>query len=233
LLDGSSGLAWTRGNVIVEETLHFVRSTLDAPAVGLVWLDKGGDYRDAGDLGLSDAIEKDYFAAGVQRLDPLHPGVLASKSGQVHCLSAIKRSGPAQAEAQDYATFLARYGYKDEVDLVFSDGGVPFAHLMAFSDHSFTDRLQALHDLHRFLQHTISCHPDVRERARAIALRDRFGLTCRETEVVDLICSGASNAEIARECGIGLATVKTHVVRALDKVGVDSRCALVAFVKHL
>lgn len=233
MLDQSSSLAWARGNVIVEETLHFVRSTLDASAVRLAWLYEGGDYRDAGDIGLPVSIEKDYFAAGVQHLDPLYPKVLVSKSEQIHCLSAIARTGPAQAAAHDYATFLARYGYEDEVDLVFSDGGTPFANLIAFSDHSFTDRQQALQHLHRFLQHTISCHPYVREQARAVALRDRFGLTRREVEVVDLICSGASNAEIASDRGIGLATVKTHVVRVLDKVGVDSRCALVAFIKHL
>ena len=233
MLDHSSSLASTRGGVIIEETLHYVRSTLDAPAVSLAWLDDGGEYRDAGDIGMPASIEKDYFAAGVHHLDPLFPKKLVSRSEQIHCLSTITRAEPAQAKANGYATFLARYGYEDEVDLVFSDGGTPFANLIIFSTHNFSGRLQALQHLHRFLQHTISCHPHVREQARLALLRNRFGLTRREVEVVDLICSGASNAEIASDRGIGMATVKTHVVRVLDKLGVNSRCALVAFIKNL
>lgn len=233
MLDHTSSLTSTRGSATVNETLHFVRSTLDASAVNLSWLNDGGDYRDAGAIGMHDSIEKDYFAAGVHRLDPFFPKKLVSTSERIHCLSTITRTEPVQAEANGYAKFLARYGYEDEVDLVFSDGGTPFANLIIFSDHHFSDRLQALQHLHRFLQHTISCHPYVREQARLALLRNRFGLTHREVEVVDLICSGGSNAEIASDLRIGMATVKTHVVRVLDKIGVNSRCAVVAFVKNL
>ena len=48
-------------------------------------------------------------------------------------------------------------------------------------------------------------------------------LTERETEVLRLLAQGQANKEIARSLGIGEATVKSHVGRILDKLGVQSR----------
>lgn len=52
---------------------------------------------------------------------------------------------------------------------------------------------------------------------------EAWNLTPREFEVVELLGRGLSNAEIARQLCIELATVKNHVHHILDKVGVDRR----------
>jgi ATP/maltotriose-dependent transcriptional regulator MalT len=52
-------------------------------------------------------------------------------------------------------------------------------------------------------------------------------LTPRETEVLALVARGLANAEIGRELFISEATVKTHLVRAFGKLGVDDRTAAV------
>jgi len=52
-------------------------------------------------------------------------------------------------------------------------------------------------------------------------------LTDRELSVLKLIATGAPNAEIADRLGVGEATVKTHVNRAMSKLGVSSRAQAV------
>jgi DNA-binding NarL/FixJ family response regulator len=54
-------------------------------------------------------------------------------------------------------------------------------------------------------------------------------LTARELEVLTLIGRGASNEEIATELVIGEGTVKTHVGRIFDKMGLRDRAAAIVF----
>lgn len=48
-------------------------------------------------------------------------------------------------------------------------------------------------------------------------------LTAREVEVLAAVARGLSNADIGRALFIGEATVKTHLLRAFQKLGVDDR----------
>jgi DNA-binding NarL/FixJ family response regulator len=52
-------------------------------------------------------------------------------------------------------------------------------------------------------------------------------LTAREREVVRLVASGLSNEDIARELVISPLTAKTHITRAIAKLGVRDRVQLV------
>jgi DNA-binding NarL/FixJ family response regulator len=52
-------------------------------------------------------------------------------------------------------------------------------------------------------------------------------LTAREREVVGLVATGLSNEDIARELVISPLTAKTHITRAITKLGVRDRVQLV------
>ena len=51
----------------------------------------------------------------------------------------------------------------------------------------------------------------------------RIDLTSRETDVLQLLAQGQCNKSIARELGIGVGTVKTHVKGLFDKLGATAR----------
>ena len=54
-------------------------------------------------------------------------------------------------------------------------------------------------------------------------------LTPREMEILEMICRGASNKDIARELGISYQTVKNHVTAILHKLGVKDRTQAVLY----
>lgn len=54
-------------------------------------------------------------------------------------------------------------------------------------------------------------------------------LTPREMEILEMICNGASNKDIARNLGISYQTVKNHVTAVLHKLGVKDRTQAVLY----
>lgn len=68
----------------------------------------------------------------------------------------------------------------------------------------------------------------VRVPAAASALQGT-DLSERETEVVQRIAQGYSNKEIATQLTLSVKTVETYRARAMEKLGLDSRAALVRY----
>jgi DNA-binding NarL/FixJ family response regulator len=58
-------------------------------------------------------------------------------------------------------------------------------------------------------------------------------LSSREVEVLGLVAKGNTNADIGRELHISEATVKTHLLRAFNKLGVSDRTAAVTTAMSL
>jgi len=61
------------------------------------------------------------------------------------------------------------------------------------------------------------------QRMREPSTEAAASLTTRETEVLRLVAAGRSNKQIAVDLGIGESTVKTHLLRVFDKLGVTDR----------
>ena len=54
-------------------------------------------------------------------------------------------------------------------------------------------------------------------------------LSEREAEVVRLVAQGYSNKEVAAQLAISVRTIETYKARAMEKLGIDSRAALVRY----
>ncbi len=59
----------------------------------------------------------------------------------------------------------------------------------------------------------------------------KYGITEREREIILKVVQGKSNADIARDLVVSLATVKTHLHNIYAKIGVNSRYNLLARVR--
>jgi DNA-binding NarL/FixJ family response regulator len=58
-------------------------------------------------------------------------------------------------------------------------------------------------------------------------LKEEYGLTNREVEIVDYTQKGLKNSEIAGMLCISEGTVKNHLKSIFRKVGVDNRASLI------
>jgi non-specific serine/threonine protein kinase len=58
------------------------------------------------------------------------------------------------------------------------------------------------------------------------------GLTAREVEVLRLVATGLTNAQIAQELVLSEKTVATHLTHILNKTNSENRAAAVAFAIH-
>lgn len=74
---------------------------------------------------------------------------------------------------------------------------------------------------------TVHSTPARDDRARALV----DTLTEREREVAVLLASGASNADIARQAHMAVATVKANMSRIFTKLGVDNRVSAAMLIR--
>jgi DNA-binding NarL/FixJ family response regulator len=74
---------------------------------------------------------------------------------------------------------------------------------------------------------TVLAPPVVARLAHRMRAPAAPALTEREVEVIRCVARGLSNAQVGQELHIGEATVKTHLLRAFEKLGVDDRTAAV------
>lgn len=69
---------------------------------------------------------------------------------------------------------------------------------------------------------------DDRPTARPATNGATWGLTTRESEVMDLVASGLTNREIAKACFLAEKTVKNHLNNVFPKLGVRTRAEAVS-----
>ena len=68
-------------------------------------------------------------------------------------------------------------------------------------------------------------------RPASVSLR-QWNLSARQTEVLELLARGMTNAAIAETLGIAVGTVVFHIAAIFDKAGVNNRAALIASLIH-
>ncbi len=219
---------------IVDESVRFAVSSLDCPASIFCWIDPDSRIDDYSTTGVSQRLMDEYME-GRYVHDPLNVHQIFTGGNDILFLGRERHNHPEEHNRRHDA-FLHRYGVHDEVDFIFRDHGKPFALLAILNGpcgDCFSSRLVNWNAMRNYLEFNLKMHPRVRQARQDQMLAFRFGLTPREIQVVELLKNGASNMAIAQIMGIGLATVKTYVINILNKLGVENRAAIIAFLARI
>ncbi|RJF94759.1 LuxR family transcriptional regulator [Oleomonas cavernae] len=219
---------------MVREALQFSRSSLDASATVFFWIEDRKSISGVEMVGMPEDL-MDRYLGGMNIYDPLNIFELLNSEKRIAVLEQ-ERCRRSADDNRIYAEFLGSYGLVDEVDFLFWHDGAPFAFLGILKrpgDPPFSANVFDWEAMRGYLEFNLKMHSRMRRLRLMTALAKQYGLTPREIEVVGLLNNGASNLTIAQILGIGVATVKTYIINILNKLGVESRAAIVAFTMRL
>jgi DNA-binding CsgD family transcriptional regulator len=174
------------------------------------------------------ALREAYLKHEMTRTDPLHPACLAGQNIRFVSMFDSRLSASLDSR-RNYWSFLSTFGTRDAAEMIFRVHGRPVAGLSLIwvgKSGARAERQQG-EAVQSYVEFNLAGHVPEPSRVAACHTDNRLGLTRRELDIVELICEGLTNVAIAARLNIGIATVKTHLLHVFDKLGVQTRAALV------
>lgn len=166
-------------------------------------------------------------------LDPLNPARFEDSAETVVHMDSVMN--PAEVERSTYyREFLAPMNYRYVADMFFRSEGKIIAVITMLRDAALgpfgAEELLVLRRLQPFLEYALGSVylPDRIAERKSIA--EKYLLTARELDVLELVLSGAGNKAIANALTLGLPTVKSHLQHIYRKTGVAGRTELVSHI---
>jgi DNA-binding CsgD family transcriptional regulator len=181
--------------------------------------------------GIPEEFGAAYSRSHMEAVDPLHPFRLVPRRRRFATLT------DARAESlerhRDFVSFLHSFGAQEEGEMIFWCGehavaGLSLVWTRKRPEHRAVSELGST--LQSYIEFNLSnvwqtngllSKPDA-------SLRSSWNFTHREMEIVDVVCRGLTNQEVAQHLNIGVATVKTHLIHVFKKTGVETRGELIS-----
>jgi len=212
------------------ETLRFVAEMTAADGIAMHLFDENAQRIWLGSRGIPGQFRSAYYDGLMWRIDPL----AAVRMGAGKCplveLGAAERQCDRPA-VHRYRSFLGSFGIVDAAEMVFASDGDHIGGISLLWTRRVEDSSRREHDclqsLHRYIQLTFRQALQGTPIGWRKTLARVYRLTRREVQIVELACAGHTNAELAEELDLSLATVKTHLLHVFEKLGVSNRAALV------
>jgi DNA-binding CsgD family transcriptional regulator len=219
-------------NRFQRESLDLINSLFELSSSAFYLVDPDMRHRGVVLRNVEPEVERDY-ASNFRELDPLNPARFTRSDNTVVCIDE-QMSERELMRSDYYLEFMVPNNHRHVADMFFrreSDIIAVLTMLRSKQRGPFAvEELAHLRKLQPFLEYTLNSVYLPKRIQQRRGARERFGLTEREVDVLELIVAGANNKEIARELGLSLATVKTHLQHIFHKAQVSSRTALSARV---
>jgi DNA-binding CsgD family transcriptional regulator len=209
------------------QAIQFARGILDASATAFYEVDRNLNLNR---FVLSSDVPTtfhDQYVAGMDRLDPLHP---RAANNQPFARLSVATHQCASQEAATYRSFAGQCGIADMIEFFFrrNDRIVAGMSVLWTTSCKIPDGAMSIAEkIHDYLEFNLTGR-----LSSTVEESTRYALTSREMEVVELLCCGRTNREISECLNIGLATVKTHLIHIFEKLGVETRSAVVALMSR-
>lgn len=170
------------------------------------------------------------------RHDPLHPDHFRESRATVVYLDDLLTEEEL-CQSVYYREFMRPHNMRYVTEMFLRRDGAIVAIISMMRDetlHGFSvAELELLHKLQPLLEFSLnSIYKPQRVNERSL-LADRFQLTPRELDVIELIIAGQSNKVIAAKMYVSLSTIKTHLQHIFDKLAVSSRTRLLAKIYEI
>lgn len=219
-----------RKNEFIDNTFEMLRRTLGASSLAFYSVDDESNLYDFRCSGLPREFFRLYLNE-MNRIDPLHVRRVATRPDTVVRMHEAP-DYMDQDEIDEYKRFLRHYDFVENIDILFRSEGEIKAGLSVIwkqkDNRSIDTTFQLACDLQPFIEYALWTHVEVVKSDPMAKATKTYHLTPRETEVAKLLCFGRTNADIATCLGIGVSTVKTHMIRIFEKTGVETRAGVVA-----
>jgi DNA-binding CsgD family transcriptional regulator len=212
-----------RSDPVTSQAVHFAQSMLDGSATAFYEVDEDYNFRRFLLSAIPEPFHRQYLE-GMGEFDPQHPRHAAGRV--VARLSETVGESPPRETAL-YRAFASQCGIVDMVDFFFRrDDQIVAGMCVAWNRDAKIPEgaLTIARKIHHYLQFNLVGRVAVSDDGQ------RYGLTSREMDVVRLLCCGRTNREIGECLKIGQATVKTHLLHIFEKLGVETRSAVVGLM---
>lgn len=213
-----------------DETVHVVCRTLCAEWGSFYRLGSGQRPFGFRSRGIPWEFGAAYAKQEMQYVDPLHPYRLVPRKYRFLTMGDARAENPTRH--RDFLAFLRSYGAQDAAEMIFTFQGRAVAGLsLAWTGRKPEHRslTELGRTLHSYIEFNLSTMwPGLGLTGAEGGASDETVFTSREKEVIDVVCRGLTNEQIAWHLNISVATVKTHLIHIFKKAGVETRGELIS-----
>ncbi len=217
-------------NQFQRESLQLVSKIIDLTSSAFYLIDADMRHIGVALYNLDPDIEKEYQKK-FRHLDPLNPKKF-SKTDQTVVTIDSQVSSTLLKQSAYYQEFMKPHDHRYVADMFFRFEGEIIAVLSMLRHQSLgafdNAELTLLRNIQPFLEYTLNCVYLPKRFSERQSIQERYQLTNRELDVLELVISGASNKIIASELSLGLPTVKTHLWHIFQKTESTSRTELLS-----
>lgn len=219
-------------NQFQKKSLELINSLVQVSSSSFFLVEHGMQHRGTVVQDNKPDIDREYTTKYAS-MDPLNPEKFQDSDSVVVTLDS-QIAPHMLKQTLYYQEFMQQYNHRYVADMFFRNEGQIVAILSLLREESlgnFTSQeLTLLKKVQPFMEYSLNTvYLPQRDQERQ-SITERYQLTERELDVLELLISGANNKQIANELSIGLATTKTHLHHIFQKMEVSTRSELVSKV---